>query len=322
MLFVISLLLLCDYMCCFRFFMSSSQKPPILWSSLSGVLKQNAREWFIGRAEKVGIDWKELVRQNKMKLNRLEELRAESTNQTLEYPDYYTQPFHGYDEGNLNWEAACEGEPATLNMAVNYWKEISPFISQDWLRYNVSRNIKHYLEQSSLSEPQRILDVGCSVGMSSEYLYRAFRNSHMTGIDLSPYFISVAKLRAEEQRLDIQYHHCNAEETHFDDASFDMVTCNFLMHELPTQATKNVLIESFRLLSSGGAIAIVDLTPRILKNKNVLSNFKRWAFEVTEPHIYGYYDRDMPQLLREVGFINISMAPNDPFNTVWIASKP
>ena len=322
MLFVISLLLLCDFMYCFRLSMSSSQKPPVLWSSLSSVLKQNAREWFIGRAEKVGIDWKELVRRNKMKLNRLEELRSESTDYTLEYPDYYTQPFHGYDEGNLNWEAACEGEPATLNMAVSYWKEINPFISQDWLRYNVSRNIQNYLSRTVVSHPNRILDVGCSVGISTEYLYRTFRNSNITAIDLSPYFISVAKLRAEEQRLDIQYFHSNAEKTHFDDSSFDMVTYNFLMHELPTQATKNVLAESYRVISSGGMIAVVDLTPRILKNKNVLNNFKRWAFEVTEPHIYGYYTRDMSLLLREAGFINVSVTQNDPFNSIWIASKP
>lgn len=30
------------------------------------------------------------------------------TNDALQYPDYYLQPFHAYDEGNLCWEAAFE----------------------------------------------------------------------------------------------------------------------------------------------------------------------------------------------------------------------
>lgn len=30
------------------------------------------------------------------------------TNKSIKYPDYYTQPFHAYDEGNLCWEAAFQ----------------------------------------------------------------------------------------------------------------------------------------------------------------------------------------------------------------------
>lgn len=36
----------------------------------------------------------------------------------IEYPDYFLQPFHAYEEGNLNWLAAYEIEPATYAIAV------------------------------------------------------------------------------------------------------------------------------------------------------------------------------------------------------------
>jgi hypothetical protein len=42
-----------------------------------------------------------------------------------------------------------------------------------------------------------------------------------------------------------------------------------------------------------------------MKENNVLSPFRRWMFEVTEPHIYSYYENDMRNLLKNVGFIII-----------------
>ena len=299
-----------------------SQKPPELWNALSSVLKTNARGWFVSRAEKLGIDWNFLKQQNIKKMERLGELKNISTDYTIVYPEYYKQPFHGYENGNLNWLAAVEGEPATLSIALNYWKEVNPLTTQDWLRYNISKNIKAYLKNSSLlCEPREILDIGCSVGISTEFLYKSFRHSNITGIDLSPYFIAMAKLRAEEFDMPINYYHKNGEYTHFDRNTFDLVTCNFLMHELPEHATKNILEEIHSLLVSGGTIAIIDLTPQTLKDDYFVSQFRRWAFEVTEPHIYGYYNRDLVNLLTEAGFINITQCSNDPINSVWLASK-
>ena len=36
----------------------------------------------------------------------------------MQYPEYYVQPFHAYEEGNLNWLAAFEVESATYSMAL------------------------------------------------------------------------------------------------------------------------------------------------------------------------------------------------------------
>ena len=306
--------------------MLSTDKPPKLWNTLSSVLKINARQWFISRAEKLGIDWSNLKEQNVKKMDRLIELKNNFTDYTMTYPEYYKQPFHGYDSGNLNWLAAVEGEPATLSIALNYWKEmnVAPVVSQDWLRYNITSNIKNFLQRntSSINYPKEILDIGCSVGISSEFLYKSFIHSNITGIDLSPFFVSMAKLRAEELKIPIRYYHQNAENTQFQSNTFDLVTCNFLMHELPEDATKNILDEIHDKIKSGGVIAITDLTPATLKNDLFVSQFRRWAFEVTEPHIYGYYKRDMTLLLQEAGFVDVTQCQNDPLNSVWLASKP
>lgn len=43
---------------------------------------------------------------------QLQQLKQEFEQQprpNLPYPDYYTVPFHAYDEGNLNWQVRRRG---------------------------------------------------------------------------------------------------------------------------------------------------------------------------------------------------------------------
>ena len=48
-------------------------------------------------------------------MDELKDLKEKIENKTLCYHSYYLQPFHGYDDGNLNWEAA-QNEAAALSM--------------------------------------------------------------------------------------------------------------------------------------------------------------------------------------------------------------
>ena len=272
-----------------------------------------------------------MVYDNRGNLDKLESIYDNITDTSIIYPEYYTQAFHGYDTGNLNWEAAFEGEAATLSMAVNYWKNADPIVTEQWLRYNVSNNIKSYLydnnrdcnkEFCDTSNIKDILDVGCSVGISTEYLSNSFLNlNSVTGLDLSPYFISMANYRANELKLPINYIHANAEETDIPSNSYDLIVCNFILHEVPRDPTKSILNEMYRLLRPNGILAIVDLNPTRVQDNLVVSTFRKWAFEVTEPHIYEYYKSNMTTWLEDVDFQNVKKITNDPINSIWIGKK-
>ena len=69
-------------------------------------------------------------------LVQIRELRAELEDPTVHYPDYYVQPFHAYEEGNLNWLAAFEVESATYSMALRTFPSqgLSPDQAQRRLR--------------------------------------------------------------------------------------------------------------------------------------------------------------------------------------------
>jgi hypothetical protein len=92
------------------------------WNFIGKSLKSKARNWFVSRAEQRGIKWNETTNFYKNNLNSLNYWKVENINMSIDYPSYYMKPFHGYDDGNLNWDAAYEGEAATLSMSANYWK--------------------------------------------------------------------------------------------------------------------------------------------------------------------------------------------------------
>lgn len=64
------------------------------------------------------------------------------------------------------------------------------------LRRNYHRcldDILEKLEIETFKKPCEILDVGCSSGLSSQAILKAFPNASVTGIDLSPYFLAVGE---------------------------------------------------------------------------------------------------------------------------------
>ena len=93
------------------------------------------------------------------------------------------------------------------------------------------------------------------------------------------------------------------------------------IQKVPNNATKNILNEIYRILKPGGVIVIVDLDPIRVQNNLIVSQFRKWAFEVTEPHIYEYYKHDMNVRLLDANFKYIVTNKNDPINRVWIGTK-
>src|SRR5271156_7235418 len=78
----------------------------------------------------------------------------------------------------------------------------------------------------------RVLDVGCGGGLLCEALARA--GAQVTGIDLAPGMIDVARLHASEQGLDVSYQVVSAEDVASGNAGgFDVVTCMEMLEHVP-----------------------------------------------------------------------------------------
>jgi len=291
------------------------------WEFLSSIAQGAAREWFVRRAEDRGIAWTASVEAWQQQQGELDALYERIHDPSVEYPDYYTLPFHGYDTGNLSWGAAHELEAATYSMCLGYYQGMSWEDAQEMFRGGARRAIAAYWTEAHLLDgaqegPHSLLDVGCSGGFSTHEMAKAFPEAEATGLDLSPYFLAVASQTYPE----IRFLHGRAESTGLPDASFDVVTINFLLHELPLASGQEVIREAYRLLAPGGVLAILDVDPRRLLE---LPPFRRWAFQVTEPWCKEgeYYDLDLPKELQEAGFHSVQRAANDPVNELVLATK-
>ncbi|XP_028778212.1 uncharacterized protein LOC114734738 isoform X1 [Neltuma alba] len=296
----------------------------ISFKPLYSILKLGARQVLISTAEKNNIPWREMAKEilESDAYKELESIRDHS----LEYPDYYLNPFHGYDEGNLTWLAAAEAEAATLSMVrraipdASSVDEANQILRGNWLQAIE----QHHLKYTKTSMINDILDIGCSVGESTRHLAAKFPNAKVTGLDLSPYFLAVAQLKEKNRaprKHPISWIHANGENTGLPSKSFDLVSISFVLHECPERAIVNMIKEAFRLLRPGGTIALTDNSPK----SKILQELPPVLFTLlksTEPFIDEYYLTDMEATLRQAGFVNIQSILTDPRHMTATATVP
>jgi 2-polyprenyl-6-hydroxyphenyl methylase/3-demethylubiquinone-9 3-methyltransferase len=110
-----------------------------------------------------------------------------------------------------------------------------------------------YVARRAQLAQQRVLDVGCGGGLLAESLARS--GAVVTGIDLAPAMIEVARLHAQESQLNIDYQVCSAEQfAQRGERPFDVVTCMELIEHVADPAA--LLQAIARMLRPGGQFFI------------------------------------------------------------------
>lgn len=285
------------------------------------MMKHQARQVMIKTAEKKGVPWREHSQQ--LDTTQTKQLKEQITNPEVTYPEYYQVPFHAYDQGNLCWQAAFEAPSATWAIALRVWPQEN--ISWETAQERLRSSFHQVLGEYSPSNVRDVLDIGCSVGISTLALHRYFCQSRNTnirtvGLDLSPYMLSVAKIQDTEGEI-AEWIHGKAEETSFPDNSFDVVTLQFVIHELPRAATQDIFREVLRILRPSGCLAIVDNNPR----SPVIQNLPPVLFTLmksTEPWSDDYYTFDVETALEQIGFEYKTTVASDPRHRTIIGIKP
>ncbi|RZC09544.1 uncharacterized protein LOC114417134 isoform X1 [Glycine soja] len=296
----------------------------ISFKPLFSVLKLGSRRALISTAEKNNIPWRQMAKEilESEVYRELDNIQ----NQSLVYPDYYLNPFHAYDEGNLTWLAAAEAEAATMSIArravpdASSTQEAIKILRGNWLRAIE----QHHIQYSESFVINDILDIGCSIGISTRYLADKYPTAKVTGLDLSPYFLAVAQNKeksAPPRKFPIRWIHANGENTGLPSKSFNLVSIAFVFHECPTRVIVNIVREAFRLLRPGGTLALIDSS---MKSKVVqeLSPVLFTLYKCTEPFIDEFYLTDMDETLREAGFVNITSILTSPRHATITATVP
>lgn len=278
---------------------------------LAEFAKHQARKMMIKRAEKIGIPWTEEVK--KLQARDWESDFTKVQNPQVTYPDYYLTSFHGYEKGDLSWDAAFEVEVAALSVHAKLWQDTSAQGDAQ-----LRQSYHDILQRQISKQPQDILDLGCSIGMSTFALQEVYPDAKITGLDLSPYFLAVANYNSQQRQANINWVHGAAETTGFPNGKFDLVSMFLICHELPQSATRQIFGEAKRLLRPGGYLTIMDMNPQSEVYKK-MPPYILTLLKSTEPYMDQYFSLDIEQALVDAGFQTPSITPNSPRHRTVIA---
>ncbi len=296
---------------------------------LANLAKKQARSLIIKRAEAIGVAWRQDVKQlraretNQDFAPQWETELADLQNPTVTYPEYYLTSFHAYAEGNMGWQPAMEVEVAAYSVHAKIFAETGRAGDAQL------RRSYHQILQAQLPQPpQNIVDVGCSVGMSTFALQAAYPQAQITGIDLSPYFLTVANYRSTNQphnkspktpqSQSINWVHAAAENTGLPAASADLVSLFLICHELPQAATLQIFQEARRLLKPGGHLAIMDMNPAS-EIYGQMPPYILTLLKSTEPYLDQYFNLEIGQTLQKAGFQKPTITANSPRHRTIVA---
>ena len=117
-------------------------------------------------------------------------------------------------------------------------------------------------------ETARVLDVGCGPGQILVMMKQRWPGMQITGIDAGPAMIEKARKDASAAGLEIAYEVLRVgpegdARLPYEDASFDLVTCNSVIHHLTDPV--GALDEIARVAKPEGAVLVRDLQrPKLL----------------------------------------------------------
>ncbi len=202
-------------------------------------------------------------------------------------PDYYQRNFHFQKDGYLSAESADLYEHQVELLFVG---------GADAMRRMCIEPMKVNLHRK---QKPRILEIGCGVGSTTQFLREAFPSAEIVAIDLSEPYLDLAKKRVAE----VNFLQALGENLPFESGSFDAVCSVFLFHELPKPIRLRVLEESHRVLKSKGVFVMVDALQE-QDAQGFAEPLRRFPKEFHEPFFANYTKNPMEKLFDEVGFLD------------------
>jgi ubiquinone/menaquinone biosynthesis C-methylase UbiE len=200
------------------------------------------------------------------------------------YPRYYLQKFHFQSDGYLS---AASAERYDYQVEILFGGGAAAMRRQALVP----------LRQALSDHPggARLLDLGCGTGLFLREVKRNHPRLAVTGVDLSAPYLEVARRRLAEWS-GVELIEGAAESIRADDASFDIVTCVYLLHELPPAVRAAVAAEIHRVLRPGGVLILID-SLQLGDEPDYDATLEWFPIAFHEPYYAGYLKADLDRLM-------------------------
>jgi ubiquinone/menaquinone biosynthesis C-methylase UbiE len=139
-----------------------------------------------------------------------------------------------------------------------------------------------------------VLEVAIGTGRNLPYYPGGVR---LTGIDLSPGMLAVARDRATELGMEADLRLGNAQALEFADAAFDTVVCTISLCNIPDY--RSAITEMYRVLRPGGRLVLID---HVASDRWWMLLLQRMIEQVTRRTTGDYQTRRPLPIVEAAGF--------------------
>jgi ubiquinone/menaquinone biosynthesis C-methylase UbiE len=169
---------------------------------------------------------------------------------------------------------------------------------------------RHLVESAGIKPGQDVLDLGCGTGTLTLMLKQSAPRAHVTGLDGDPAILAIARRKADDAGLCVQWDEGMAYALPYLNRSFDVVVSSLVIHHLATDNKRSAFREVHRILRPGGMFRIADFGRPFDALTHLQAAVMR-NLEEAEDNFRGM----ISVLLRDTGFENVQEL--DPLNTIF-----
>jgi ubiquinone/menaquinone biosynthesis C-methylase UbiE len=224
------------------------------------------------------------------------------------YPPYYRRTFHWQSDGYLSRHSA-----RLYDVGVEFLFGGMA----DVMRRQAIPPITRFV--GGLGGRASVLDVGCGTGRTLGQLRQALPHLELTGLDLSRFYLDEARARLDGAKVALV--EANAEAMPLAADAFDVAISVFMFHELPKNARRRVLAETYRVVRPGGMVVVVDAAQQ--EDATDIAYFlDRFSKDMHEPFFQDYVRDDLATALTECGFEVTDRGTQAFMAKVVVARKP
>ena len=143
-----------------------------------------------------------------------------------------------------------------------------PALSYDWLtsfydavvRFTTREKVfkKAFVEQAKIKANHRVLDLACGTGTLTILIKNAQLQAAVVGIDGDAKILEIAKTKATEADVQIQFDEGMSFDLPYEDESFDRVVSSLFFHHLTRENKLKTFSEVRRVLKPQGEFHVAD----------------------------------------------------------------